>query len=208
MGAEKLLADSPAEAPQHPFSEPRLQPPQEAVETLARDSSVLHGWPEFRSWLPGERSVQEMLLHIGQKFGPTPPTEQAVIDPIVKEQIRAATDRYFTPERRATLAHRMQDSGLSVLARLGEDAARQVSAVIQTIRGAGLITNPPSEIGFLTAFFEKALTVLAAQQGGRLRVPLPAAPPGAAAPEAPGAPEDPLGPAAAAASAEAPATPA
>ncbi|HEU4579081.1 MAG TPA: hypothetical protein VFS67_12545 [Polyangiaceae bacterium] len=208
MGAEKLLADSPAEAPQHPFSEPRLQPPQEVVETLARDSSVLHGWPEFRSWLPGERSVQEMLLHIGQKFGPTPPTEQAVIDPIVKEQIRAATDRYFTPERRATLAHRMQDSGLSVLARLGEDAARQVSAVIQTIRGAGLITNPPSEIGFLTAFFEKALTVLAAQQGGRLRVPLPAAPPGAAAPEAPGAPEDPLGPAEAAASAEAPATPA
>ena len=139
-------------------------------------------------------------MHIGQKFGPTPPTEQAVIDPIVKEQIRAATDRYFTPERRATLASRMQDSGLSVLARLGEDAARQVSAVIQTIRGAGLITNPPSEIGFLTAFFEKALTVLAAQQGGRLRVPLTAAPPGGAAAETQ---EDPLGPAEASAAAAA-----
>jgi hypothetical protein len=176
------------------------------VEALARDSSILHSWPEFRSWLPGERSVQEMLMHIGQKFGPTPPTEQAVIDPIVKEQIRAATDRYFTPERRATLASRMQDSGLSVLARLGQDAARQVSAVIQTIRGAGLITNPPSEIGFLTAFFEKALTVLAAQQGGRLRVPLPAAPSGAAA--APEAQEDPLGPAEASASAEASPAPA
>ena len=199
MGAEKLLADSPAQAPQHPFSEPRLQAPAGAVEALARDSGILHSWPEFRSWLPGERSVQEMLMHIGQKFGPTPPTEQAVIDPIVKEQIRAATDRYFTPERRATLASRMQDSGLSVLGRLGADAARQVSAVIQAIRGAGLITNPPSEIGFLTAFFEKALTILAAQQGGRLRVPLPAAPPGAGA--APEAQEDPLGPAEASAGA-------
>jgi hypothetical protein len=206
MGAEKLLADSPAQAPQHPFLEQHLQAPADAVEALARDSSSLHSWPEFRSWLPGERSVQEMLMHIGQKFGPTPPTEQAVIDPIVKEEIRAATDRYFTPERRATLASRMQDSGLSVLARLGEEAARQVSAVIQTIRGAGLITNPPREIGFLTAFFEKALTVLAAQQGGRLRVPLPAAPPGAAS--VPEAQEDPLGPAEAAASAEASPAPA
>lgn len=205
MGAEKLLADSPTEAPQHPFSDPRLQVPADALEPLARDSSILHSWPEFRSWLPGERPVQEMLMHIGQKFGPTPPTEQAVIDPIVKEQIRAATDRYFTPERRATLAARMQDSGLSVLARLGEDAARQVAAVIQTIRGAGLITNPPSEIGFLTAFFEKALTILAAQQGGRLRVPLPAPRPAAAAPETS---EDPLGPAEAPASAEASPAPA
>ena len=201
MGAEKLLADSPAQSPQHPFSEPRLQAPAGEVEALSRDSSILHGWPEFRSWLPGERSVQEMLMHIGQKFGPTPPTAQEVIDPIVREQIRAATDRYFTPERRATLANRMLDSGLSVLARLGEDAARQVSAVIQTIRGAGLITNPPSDVGFLTAFFEKALTLLAAQQGGRLRVPLPAAPPGAGA-AAQEATEDPLGPAEGSASGE------
>jgi hypothetical protein len=124
--------------------------------------------------LPGERALQEMLLNIGRKFGPTPPTAKEEIDPIVREQVTAATDRYFTPERRAVLANRMLDSGLSVLHRLGEDSAKHLRAVIQTIRGAGLITNPPSDVGFLSAFFDKAMAVLAAQQGGRLRVPIPA----------------------------------
>lgn len=174
MGAEKLLEGHPTEAPPHPFEDERLKPPPEAVEELARNSASLHQWPEFRSWLPGERSLQEMLLHIGRKFGPTPPTAKEEIDPIVREQVIAATDRYFTPERRAVLANRMLDSGLSVLHRLGEDAARHLQAVIQTIRGAGLITNPPSGVGFLCAFFDKAMAVLAAQQGGRLRVPIPA----------------------------------
>lgn len=190
MGAEKLLEGHPTEAPPHPFEDVRLSPAPEAVPALARDSASLHQWPEFRSWLPGERSLQEMLLNIGRKFGPTPPTAKEEIDPIVREQVIAATDRYFTPERRAVLANRMLDSGLSVLHRLGEESARHLLAVIQTIRGAGLITNPPSEVGFLSAFFDKAMAVLAAQQGGRLRVPIPA--PNAvpsAAPEA-----DPLGP--------------
>lgn len=174
MGAEKLLADCPAEPPPHPFLDDDLQPTPEVAEALARQSAGLHQLPEFRSWLPGERSLQEMLTQIGRKFGPTPPTEKEVLEPIIREQILAATDRYFTPERRANLALRMMDSGLSVRARLGKDAARQVAAVIQMIRGAGLITNPPSDIGFLSAFFDKAMAILAAQQGGRLRVPIPA----------------------------------
>src|SRR5687768_16562240 len=160
--------------PPHPFADARLQPAPDAVEGLASESAALHQWPEFRSWLPGERALQEMLMEMGRKFGPTPPTEKEVLEPIIREQIRAATDRYFTPERRATLTARMMDSGLSVLARLGEDAARQLNAVIQTIRAAGLITNPPSDVGFLSAFFDKGMAVIAAQQGGRLRVPIPA----------------------------------
>jgi hypothetical protein len=174
MGAQKLLADCPTEAPAHPFADARWQPTPDSVEALARESAVLHQWPEFRSWLPGERALQELLMQIGRKFGPTPPTEKEVVEPIIREQVLAATDRYFTPERRANLVLRMMDSGVSVLARLGQDAARQVAAVIQTIRGAGLITNPPSDIGFLSAFFDKGMAILAAQQGGRLRVPIPA----------------------------------
>ncbi|MEY2935159.1 MAG: hypothetical protein RL033_5908 [Pseudomonadota bacterium] len=174
MGAEQLLEGHPSEAPPHPFEDAQLKPAPEAVEALARNSGPLHQWPEFRSWLPGERALQEMLLNIGRKFGPTPPTAKEEIDPIVREQVTAATDRYFTPERRAVLANRMLDSGLSVLHRLGEDSAKHLQAVIQTIRGAGLITNPPSDVGFLSAFFDKAMAVLAAQQGGRLRVPIPA----------------------------------
>jgi hypothetical protein len=44
--------------------------------------------------------------------------------------------------------------------------------VIRAIEQAGLITNPPSEIGFLRAFFDKGLAFLASRTGGQLRVPL------------------------------------
>jgi hypothetical protein len=69
----------------------------------------------------------------------------------------------------------MKDSGLSVLARLGEHEALQVAAVIHVIQGAGLITNPPSDVKFLTNYFDKAIALLAAQQGGQLRIPIPRA---------------------------------
>ena len=73
------------------------------------------------------------------------------------------------------LALRMKDSALSVIARLGELAGLQVAAVIHVIQGAGLITNPPSDVKFLTGYFDKALALLAAQQGGQLRIPIPRA---------------------------------
>ena len=79
----------------------------------------------------------------------------------------------------------MKDSGLSVLARLGEHAGLQVAAVIHVIRGAGLITNPPSDVKFLTGYFDKAIAMLAAQQGGQLRIPVPRPAPGTAADASP-----------------------
>lgn len=173
MSTEKFLQDAPAAAPTHPFDEEGLALGDEDAEKLARDSGVLHQWPEFRSWLPGERAIQELLVHLGRRLGPEPPTSKEQLDPLVREQVAAATDRYFTPERRAVLANRMKDSGLSVLSRLGEHAALQVAAVIHVIQGAGLITNPPSDVKFLTSYFDKALALLAAQQGGQLRIPIP-----------------------------------
>jgi hypothetical protein len=172
---DKLLEGAPAEAPSHPFDEEGLTLADEDAEKLARDSGALHQWPEFRSWLPSDRSVQELLMNLGRRLGPQPPTTKEEVDPIVRELVAAATDRYFTPERRAVLARRMKDSGLSVLARLGETAALQVAAVIHVIRGAGLITNPPSDVRFLTAYFDKAISLLAARQGGQLRIPIPRA---------------------------------
>jgi hypothetical protein len=173
MSTEKFLEGAPITPPTHPFDEEGLALGDEDAEKLARDSSVLHQWPEFRSWLPGERAVQELLMHIGRQLGPEPPTSKEELDPIVRQQVAAATDRYFTPERRAALALRMKDSGLSVLSRLGETAALQVAAVIHVIQGAGLITNPPSDVKFLTSYFDKAIALLAAQQGGQLRIPIP-----------------------------------
>ncbi len=189
MGSERLLAGAPTDAPPHPFDEEGLELSADDAAKIAGESGVLHQWPEFRSWLPGERAVQELLVRLGRRLGPEPSSEKSDLEPLVREQVNAATDRYFTPERREVLARRMKDSALSVLARQGELAALQVAGVIQVIQGAGLITNPPSDVKFLTGYFDKALALLAARQGGQLRIPIPrAASTGAAAAEDESAP--------------------
>jgi hypothetical protein len=66
----------------------------------------------------------------------------------------------------------MKDSALSVLGRDGKEKALEVVAAIGAIERSGLITDPPREVPFLRAFFDKALAVLAAQGGGQLRVPV------------------------------------
>ncbi len=170
---QKLLEGAPTTAPPHPFDEEGLALGDEDAEKLARDSAILHQWPEFRSWLPPERSVQELLMQIGRRLPADPNVSKDALEPVMRQQVAAATDRYFTPERRAVLALRMKDSALSVIARLGELAGLQVAAVIHVIQGAGLITNPPSDVKFLTGYFDKALALLAAQQGGQLRIPIP-----------------------------------
>jgi hypothetical protein len=179
--AQKLLEGAPTSAPPHPFDEEGLALGDEDAEKLARESFVLHQWPEFRAWLPPERVVQELLLHIGRRLPADRQTSTEELTPIIAREVASSADRYFTPERRAVLALRMKDSALSVLGRLGEHAALQVAAVIHVIRGAGLITNPPSDVKFLTAYFDKALSLLAAQQGGQLRIPVPRPAPGTAA---------------------------
>lgn len=171
--AQKLLEGAPTHAPPHPFDEEGLALGDEDAEKLARESAGLHQWPEFRSWLPPERVLQELLLHIGRRLPTDHQASSDELSPIITREVSAATDRYFTPERRNVLAQRMKDSALSVLNRLGEHAALQVAAVIHVIRGAGLITNPPSDVKFLTGYFDKALALLAAQQGGQLRIPIP-----------------------------------
>ncbi len=70
----------------------------------------------------------------------------------------------------------MKDSALSVLAREGEQKALELSAVIKSIETRGLITDPPHELGFLKGFFDKAVSLLLAQGGGSLRIPVPAKP--------------------------------
>lgn len=171
--AQRLLEGAPSVAPAHPFDEEGLALGDEDAEKLARDSALLHRWPEFGSWLPPERSVQELLLAVGRRLPPDRQLSSEELASLLREQVAAATDRHFTPERRAVLARRMKDSALSVVARLGEHAGLQVSAVIHVIQGAGLITNPPSDVKFLTGYFDKALAILAGQQGGQLRIPIP-----------------------------------
>src|SRR5262249_29332311 len=89
------------------------------------------------------------------------------------EEISAATDRFFSPEVRNIIAERMRDSAISVRTRRGDERAKVVLAVARAVREAGLITSPPRDIPFLTAFFQKAIGILAQQGGGSLLIPVP-----------------------------------
>jgi hypothetical protein len=170
--ARELLEPVPSEVPPHPFDEEGLVLSDEDANDLAADSVRLHRLPEFRSWLPPRQAVDALLAAVGEQFYADEPPDQEALQRVLQEQLQAATDRFFSPQSRERLVALMKDSALSVLGRDGEQAALEVAAAIKAISEAGLITNPPHEIGFLRGFFDKALAVLHQQEGGRLRIPM------------------------------------
>ncbi len=179
--AASLLEPVPSEPEEHPFDSEGLELSDEDAQDLAKNSQALHMLPEFRGWFPPKPVVDELLAKVGERL--TPGTEPAPeeLQKKLEEEIVSAADRYFTPERREQLARMMKDSALSVLSREGEVRTLEVVATMKNIQNAGLITNPPHEVGFLRAFFDKAISAIAYQEGGRLRIPMRApAPVGAA----------------------------
>lgn len=173
---EALLAGAPAEV-EHPFDAEGLEIADDDVKDLAAKSADLHQLPEFASWLPTRPAVDELLTKVGATLTPGEQPEQAKFEAALRDELLAAVDRYFTPERRADLVKRMKDSAVSVLARDGETRALEVVAAMKAIEKTGLITDPPRDVPFLRAFFDKALAVLLAQGNGQLRVPIPTKPP-------------------------------
>jgi hypothetical protein len=170
--ARELLEPVPRETPPHPFDEEGLVLSDEDAKDLAAESVRLHRLPEFRTWLPPRQAVDALLAAVGEQFYADEPPDQEALQRVLQEQLDAATDRFFSPQGRERLVSLMKDSALSVLSRDGEQAALDVVAAIKAISEAGLITNPPHEIGFLKGFFDKALAVLHQQEGGRLRIPM------------------------------------
>ena len=179
--AASLLEPVPSTPEEHPFDSEGLELGDEDAQDLAKNSQSLHFLPEFRGWFPPKPVVDEMLFKVGEQLTPgtEPPPDE--LQKKLEEQVVAATDRYFTPERREALVRMMKDSALSVLSREGEVRTLEVVATMKNIGDAGLITNPPHEVGFLRAFFDKAISALAYQDGGRLRIPMAQANPGAPA---------------------------
>jgi len=171
--AASLLEPVPSAPEEHPFDGEGFELGDEDARDLAKNSQSLHLLPEFRGWFPPKPVVDEMLLKVGESLTIGSEPEPEALQKKLEEAITAATDRYFTPDRREALARAMKDSALSVLAREGEVRTLEVVATMKHIREAGLITNPPHEIGFLRAFFDKAVSALAYQDGGRLRIPMP-----------------------------------
>lgn len=174
--ASDLLEPVPNEAPTHPFDAEGLELSDDDAKSLAAESNKLHTLPEFRSWLPGREAVDEMMLKVGEGLTPGEEPDPEAVSKKLEEEAEAATDRYFTPERRELLIDRMRDSAISVLARHGEQKALELVAAMKVIRTAGLITDPPRDIPFLRGFFQKAIAIMAAQGGGRLNIPIPKGP--------------------------------
>lgn len=182
--AANLLEPVPAEAPSHPFDEEGLELALDDARELAKASQGLHTLPEFRHWFPTKAAVDELLSKLGEGLVPGQEPDADEMSNRLTQEIEAATDRYFTPERREDLVRAMRDSAFSVLAREGEQRALEVVAVMKVTENAGLITDPPRDIPFLKSFFEKAVGALLSQGGGRLRIPIAR---GEGAPDAAGA---------------------
>jgi len=181
--ALSLLEPVPSEAPEHPFDDEGLELADDDALDMAKTSGKLHGVPEFRSWLPANPALQELLVKVGEKLtvGETP--EPGVVTDLLRAEADAATDRFFSPDVREELLQRMKDSALSILAREGEQRALEVVATMKAIAKCGLVTDPPRDVPFLKAFFDKAIAMMIAEGGGRIRIPVsgkPEAPPAAA----------------------------
>ena len=171
----EVLGPAPDKAPPHPIDQAKLEIP--AAAAVVANSADLHREPELGAWLPAGPAVQELLIEVGQKLasagGPEP--DPKMIDDAVRDALDNATDRFFGPEVRERLAERMKDASISILARQGPERAAEVMAIAAAVASAGLITSPLREIPFLRGFFQKALAILASQQGGQLSIPVPIA---------------------------------
>jgi hypothetical protein len=167
-----LIEPAPSNVPEHPFDAEGFELSDDDAREMATNSAKLHELPEFRSWLPSRTAVDEMLAHVGEHLTPNAQPEQSEIAGLLEKEIQASTDRLFSPQLREQLVRTMKDSALSVLAREGEAKTLEVVAAMKRIAAAGLITDPPHEIGFLRGFFDKALAILLAQGQGRLNIPV------------------------------------
>jgi hypothetical protein len=175
---ESLLNPVPSEAIAHPFDAEGLELSLEDAAEMVKNSAQLHNLPELAGWFPEKGAVDELFAHVGQSLSesghdPTQEPPAEALRSAMTEQIAAATDRYFTPERRARLVVALKDAALSALPREGEEIGLQLSALAKVCAEAGLITNPPREIPFLRGYFEKAVSLLAMQNQGRIRIPVP-----------------------------------
>jgi hypothetical protein len=171
-GCREVVEPAPDAEPPHPLADLLADVTSERAATAALMSGSLHNEPEFAGWLPDRPALDELLLKVGERLDPEDREATEKIAGVVKEESEAATDRFFSPEVRNVIAQRMRDAAISVRARAGDRRAAEVLGVARAVREAGLITSPPREIPFLVAFFDKALSILARQGGGQIRIPM------------------------------------
>lgn len=169
---KELIEPAPEAEPKHPVADLEEMITSEIAWARSPDSASLHAEPEFRYWFPERRALEDVLSSVGKRLSQDEMRDSARVSSVLKEEIDAATDRFFSPEARNALADRMRDSAISVRARRGDTRAMDVLATARALREAGLITSPPREIPFLIVLMEKGMSALAQQAGGSLRIPV------------------------------------
>lgn len=175
LGLERcrdLIEPAPESAPKHPIADLEEMVTSEIAWARAPESASLHGEPEFRYWFPDRRALEDVLSSVGKRLNPDEMRDSARVSSVLKEEIDAATDRFFSSEVRNAMADRLRDSAISVRSRKGDVRAMDVLATARALREAGLITSPPREIPFLIVLMEKGMSALAQQAGGSLRIPM------------------------------------
>ena len=171
--AADLLTPVPESLPAHPMDTEDMRFDDALVAQSVAASANLHSEPEFAREIPTLAAMQEVLQRVGERYGAVEDKTDEVLRDLLAEELVVATDRYFTPDARDRLAEAMRDVAISVCARAGKDRAKQILAVAEAVKRAGLITSPPSDIPFLKIFFDKGIAVLAATTGGKLSIPMP-----------------------------------
>jgi hypothetical protein len=166
----ELVEPAPSSDPPHPLAD--LESALRDGDEVGAATGGLHAEPELRGWVPDSRALDEMLRKVGERLKADDAQDSAKVDEALREEMKAATDRFFSPEMRAEIARRMRDAAITIRSRAGDARAREVLLAARAVEKAGLITSPPSELEFLRAFFQKGVALLAQQGGGQLRVPV------------------------------------
>jgi hypothetical protein len=176
---DDVLGPAPEAAPAHPALALGLEVDDVAIARALPDSNELHNEPEFVGFLPDRNAINELMTKLGEALAAREGTQTPAegFTEILREEVAAATDRFFTPEVRKRVAERMLDGALSLHHRVGPARARDALAVREAVLRAGLITEPPRDIAFLRFFFDKAVLLMASRTNGQLRVPVPQAAP-------------------------------
>ncbi len=167
-----LVGPAPTSAVPHPVEALAAAEPSKAdLEAALVDADKLHNEPEFAAWAVDRATLSELVAKVGERLTGAAVEDRAAVDKALEEETAAATDRWFSPERREAIAARLRDAAIAIRARRGDEAARRVLVLAEAVRRAGLVTDPPRDNPFLRAFFQKGMAWMARENQGRLEAP-------------------------------------
>jgi hypothetical protein len=170
-GCMVLTAPAPSVAPAHPIAALEKEATKAELEAALVDADKLHNEPEFGTWAADRGALQELVSKVGERLSAADAEDRNTVDKVLEEEAAAATDRYFTTERRETIAARMRAAAISVRARRGDELARRILVVAEAVRRGGLVTDAPRENPFLRAFFQKGMAMMARENQNRFAAP-------------------------------------